>query len=84
MNRKQECIPVGCVLSAAVAAGEGGWCLPERGGGVYPGCLRGGLPGGGVCLVGVKIQNIQVLLASEPKGNIIRSLKRLLGGSGPR
>ena len=49
---KQECIPVGCVPSAAVAAGGGGV-------GVYPsmhwtgGCLPGGiclgavLPGGG-------------------------------------
>ena len=38
-NDKQECIPVGCVPSAAVAVvGEGGDCL----GGVF-------LPGGGVC-----------------------------------
>ena len=53
---EQECIPVGCVTSAAVAVcwgrgsgwgvfGQGVWCLARRG------CLpRGGcLPGGGVC-----------------------------------
>ena len=40
---QQECIPVGCVPSAAVAIGGGG-CLPG-------GCLPGGcLPGGGGCL----------------------------------
>ena len=48
---KQECIPVGCVASAAVAV-----CWV---GGVYPGgssvCLVGGLPGtgGGICPGGV-------------------------------
>ena len=31
--KKQECIPVGCVPSAAVAVCLGGGCLP---GGVYP------------------------------------------------
>ena len=51
--RKQECIPVGCVPSAAVAvsrevvsAGGRGVCL----GGCLP---RGCLPGGGVCPGGV-------------------------------
>ena len=34
---KQECIPVGCVPSAAVAAGRGGRCLPGWG------CLLGGI-----------------------------------------
>ena len=50
---KQECIPVGCVLSAAVAilgrvclaGGEGS----PREGGV---CLAGGSVQGGVCLAG--------------------------------
>ena len=53
---KQECIPVGCVPSAAVAVSGGGvvclgGCLP---GGVYPRGVsakeggRGGLPSGGV------------------------------------
>ena len=45
---KQECIPVGCVPSAAVVvSGGGGRCLPR-------GCLpRGCLPrGAGVCRVG--------------------------------
>ena len=37
---QQECIPVGCVLSAAVAISGKGGCLPGRG------CLPGG---GGVC-----------------------------------
>ena len=31
----QECIPVGCVPSAAVVAGEGR-CIPACTGGVYP------------------------------------------------
>ena len=42
---KQECIPVGCVLSTAVAAGRGA-CIPActgQSGGV---CLGGGLPQG--------------------------------------
>ena len=45
---KQECIPVGCVPSAAVAI-SGGGCLPG-------GCLpRAGVSsrGGGICLGGV-------------------------------
>ena len=48
---KQECIPVGCVPSAAVAFGEGG-CVPGEGG--LPGgvCL-GRLSAYGVCLWGV-------------------------------
>ena len=41
---KQECIPVGCVPSAAVAICWGGGCLP---GGVS--AQRGCLPRGGVC-----------------------------------
>ena len=46
-NSIQECIPVGCIPSAAVAVFFwGGGCLPR-------GCLPGGgLPGGGVCLGG--------------------------------
>ena len=51
---RQECIPVGCVPSAAVAVCWGGQCLPTRG--VWPGgCLprRGLSAQGGVCPGGV-------------------------------
>ena len=46
---KQECIPVGCIPSAAVAAGG---CIPAyTGQGVCPGGVcRGGVGPGGVCL----------------------------------
>ena len=48
---EQECIPVGCVPSAAVAVSGGGGVFPgvSAQGGV---CLRGGLPSGIVCLEG--------------------------------
>ena len=58
-------------------------CSGRRGGGVVSArgvCEGVCLWGGGVCPGSVKIQNIQVLLASEPRGNIIRSLERLWGG----
>ena len=44
LNFKQECIPVGCVPSAAVTVSEGGWCLPARWGCLLAGCgcLHGG------------------------------------------
>ena len=41
---KQECIPVGCVPSAAVAVSPGGTC---------PGGVPGPRGGGGTCLGGV-------------------------------
>ena len=41
---KQECIPVGCVLSATVAVSWEGGCLPRRG------CLPGGMSAQGGCL----------------------------------
>ena len=63
---EQECIPVGCVPSAAVTVSGGGGVFPGvsaqggvclRGGGLPSGiaCLGGGgcLPNEGVCLVGV-------------------------------
>ena len=45
---KQDCIPVGCVLSAAVAVvvsapGGGGWCL-SLGGGLLPWGVGVGIP----------------------------------------
>ena len=43
ISTKQECIPVGCVPSAAVAVGGGAGCLP---GGVCPGDVSAW---GGVC-----------------------------------
>ena len=49
---KQECIPVGCVTSAAVAiSGEGGVCpgLPRR---LWVSAWWGCLPKGNVCPVG--------------------------------
>ena len=63
MHCVQECIPVGCVPFAAVAAGRGGRCIPictgqgvSAQGGVCPGGVSGGrgvCQGVGVCLGGV-------------------------------
>ena len=51
--KKQECIPVGCVPSAAVAAGDMYPSMHWTGGGVCPGgwgvCKREVCPGGSVC-----------------------------------
>ena len=44
ISKTQECIPVGCVPSAAVAiSGGGGVCL----GGVCPACVKKSVHGGG-------------------------------------
>ena len=40
---KQECIPVGCILSTAVTVSQGGGCL------LLGGLLLGGVCSGGVC-----------------------------------
>ena len=62
-NIQQECIPVGCVPSAAVAVCSGGGVSAQ--GDVFPGgCLprrgvsaqEGGLPSGGVCPGGAVCQ----------------------------
>ena len=45
---KQECIPLGCVPSAAVAVWKGGGWLPGRGGGLPGRPVSAG--GRGVCL----------------------------------
>ena len=39
ISRKQECIPVGCVPSAAVAVSWGGRCLPRQGVSAQGGCM---------------------------------------------
>ena len=58
---KQECIPVGCIPSTAVAVSGWGVSAQEGGRGCLPGgclprggvCARGCLPKGGVCPRGV-------------------------------
>ena len=68
---KQECIPVGCVASAAVAAGGGVLTGGVWGGDGVVGCLPGGVcPGGGVCPVhaGIHIPPVnRITDASENK-----------------
>ena len=59
LTEERECIPVGCVSSAAVAM-SGGGCLP-KGVPAWGGCLGGGaclggcLPGGGVLSRGGRV-----------------------------
>ena len=60
----QECIPVGCLPSVALAVSEGGGLLPRVS---VRGCLprgcppRGCLPEGGVCPVGTPVHPVDTM-----------------------
>ena len=63
-EKKQECIPVGCVPSAAVAVCWGGVCL---GGGVCPGVsAQGGVCPGGCLHRGVSAQGVCIPACTGP------------------